>query len=63
MNGRQCRATCGLRAKNEPLTTNATLRRTARVVRHEDTKHDNARDLRRTTKRTKDCNAGQPEAT
>jgi hypothetical protein len=57
----QCRAACGLRAKNEPLTTTARLRRTARSVQQEEARYDNARQTRRTTKRAKDNNAGQPK--
>ena len=60
---RQCRENCGLRAKNEPLTTDATLRRTARAVKYERTRSDNARKTRQTAKRTKDDDAGQPETT
>jgi hypothetical protein len=63
LNARQCREACGLRAKNEPLTTNATLQRTARTTKPEDATCANARKARRTTKRTKDDNAGQPETT
>jgi hypothetical protein len=36
LDARQCRVTCGLRAKNEPLTTKARLRRTARRKVYED---------------------------
>jgi hypothetical protein len=61
LNARQCRGTCGLRAKNEPLTTNATLRRTARTAKHEDARCANARQIRQTTKRAAGDNAGQPE--
>ena len=50
----------GLRATNEPLTTDATLRRTARTAKYEKTQSDNARKTRKTTKRTADDNAGQP---
>jgi hypothetical protein len=63
LKARQCREACGLRAKNEPLATNATLGKTARTARHEDTRYANARETRRTTKRAKDNNAGQPETT
>jgi hypothetical protein len=58
LNARQCHETCGLRAKNEPLMTNATLQQTARNVKHEDAKCANARKTRRTTRRAKDDNAG-----
>jgi hypothetical protein len=60
LNAQQCREACGLRAKNEPLTTNATLQRTARTTKQEDTMCANARKTRRTAKRAKDDNAGQP---
>jgi hypothetical protein len=63
LDARQCRETCGLRAKNEPLTTNATLQRTARTATHEDAKCANARKTQRTTNRAKNDNAGQPETT
>jgi hypothetical protein len=49
LNARQCHDGCGLRTKNEPLTTNATLRQTARTARtaqHDDTKPANARKTR-----------------
>ena len=49
--------------KNEPLTTQATLRRTARATKHEETRCAHARKLRRTSQRTKDHNAGRPKAT
>ncbi|WP_143525844.1 hypothetical protein [Rhodanobacter sp. C05] len=39
----------------------ATLRRTARSVKHEEVRYANARKTRQTTERTKDDNAGQPE--
>jgi hypothetical protein len=63
LNARQCRETCGLRAKNKPLTTSATLRRTARTAKHEDARYASARKTQRTTRRTKDDNAGQPGTT
>jgi hypothetical protein len=63
LNARQCREARGLRAKNEPLTTNTTLQRTARTTKYEDAMCANARKTRRTTKRAKDSNAGQPETT
>jgi len=63
LNARQCRETCGLRAKNEPLTTDARLRRTARAAKREKTRCNNARKTPRTTKRTKDNDAGQPGTT
>jgi hypothetical protein len=63
LNARQCREDCGLRAKNEPLTTNARLRRAARTMKCEEARYANARKTRRTTKRAKDDNAGQPETT
>jgi len=63
LNARQCRETCGLRAKNEPLAADATLRQTARTAKHEKTRYDNARKTPRTTKRAKDNNAGRPETT
>jgi len=59
----QCREGCGLRAKNEPLTTKTTLRHTARMTKYEDATCANARETQRTTKRTKGNIAGQPEAT
>jgi len=58
LNARQCCAGCGLRTANEPLTTNATLRRTARTTKYEEAKRANARETEQTTKRTKDDNAG-----
>jgi hypothetical protein len=61
LNAPQCREACGLRAKNEPLATDATLRQTARIVKHEDACCDSARQPRQTTKRAADNNAGQPE--
>jgi len=63
LKARQCRAACGLRAKNEPLTTNATLQRIARTTKYEDAMCANAAQDTTNTKRTKDCDAGQPEAT
>jgi hypothetical protein len=48
LKARQCRKACGQRAKNEPLTTNATLRRTARTTKYEDAICANARKIRRT---------------
>jgi hypothetical protein len=36
LKARQCGEASGLRAKNEPLTTNATLRRTARTAKNEE---------------------------
>jgi len=60
LNARQCREGCGLRAKNEPLTTSTTLQRAARTTKHEDAVCANARKTPQTTKRTKDNNAGQP---
>jgi hypothetical protein len=60
LNARQCREACGLRAKNEPLTTNATLQRTTRTTKYEDAMCANARKTRQTAKRTKGNNAGQP---
>jgi hypothetical protein len=63
LNARQCHETCGLRAKNEPVTTNAKLRQTARTAKHEDAGRDSARQPRQTIKRAKDDNAGQPETT
>jgi len=63
LNARQRREAGGLRTKNEPLTTNTTLRRAARTTRYEETKYANARKTRRTTQGAKDDNAGQPETT
>jgi hypothetical protein len=60
LNARQCHEVCGLRAKNEPLTTSSTLQRTARTTKYEDAICADARKTRRTTKRAKDNNAGQP---
>jgi len=60
LNAQQCRATCGLRAKNEPLATNTTLQQTARTTEYEDAMCASARKTRQTTKRTKGNNAGQP---
>ncbi|MGY3040749.1 hypothetical protein ACVWWQ_002372 [Rhodanobacter sp. TND4EL1] len=61
LKARQCRDGCGLRAKNEPLTTKITLRHTARTAKQEEAKCANARETQRTTKRAKENNAGQPE--
>jgi hypothetical protein len=61
LNARQCHETFGLRAKNEPLTTDTTLRQTAPTVKHEEMRYDNARKTGKTTKRTTDNNAGRPE--
>jgi hypothetical protein len=63
LNARQCRVVCGLRAKNEPLTTNARLRRAARTMKCEEARYADARKTRRTNKRAKGGNAGQPETT
>jgi hypothetical protein len=63
LKAQQCRGACGLRTKSKPLTTNATLRRTARSVKQEETRYANARKTRRPTKRSKDDNANQPETT
>jgi hypothetical protein len=62
LNARQCREGCGLRAKNEPLTTNAKLRRTARTAKNEDAKYTNARQTQEVTRHAKDDNAGRPVA-
>jgi len=61
LNARQRRGACGLRAKNEPLMTNTTLRRTARTTEKVDAMRANARKTRRTTKHAGDDNAGQPK--
>jgi hypothetical protein len=63
LNARQCREDCGLRATNEPLTKEATLSQTARIVEHEDACRDSARQPRQPTKRTTGNNAGRPETT
>jgi hypothetical protein len=63
LNARQCHETCGLRTKNEPLTTNAKRRRTARTAKYEDAKYTNARQTQEVTRRAKDDNAGWPVAT
>jgi hypothetical protein len=63
LDGRQCRETLGLRATNEPLTTDAALRQTARTLKQEELRYDNARKTRRTTRRATDNNAGRPETT
>jgi hypothetical protein len=63
LNRRQCRKVCGLRAKNEPPTTNANLRKAARAAKQKEATYNNARKTRRTTKRANDDSAGQPEAT
>jgi hypothetical protein len=63
LKARQCRDGCGLRAKNEPLTTKAKLRQTARTTKPEDARYANARETRQTTQRATDNNAGQPETT
>jgi hypothetical protein len=60
LNARQCHETCGLRAKNEPLTKDATPQRTARTTKYEDAMCANARKTRQATKRAKDNHAGQP---
>jgi hypothetical protein len=58
LNGRQCHETCGLRAKDEPLTTDAMPQRTARTTKYEEAMCANARKARQATKRAKDNNAG-----
>jgi len=58
LNARQCHETCGLRTKNEPLTTDATPQRTARTTKCEDAMCANARKTRQATKRAKNNNAG-----
>jgi hypothetical protein len=63
LDARQWREICGLRAKNEPLTTKTKLRRTARIAQQEEARYDNARQTQRTTKHAKDTNAGHPETT
>jgi len=62
LNARQCHETCGLRAKNEPLTKDATPQRTARTTKYEDAMCANARKTRQATKRAKDNHACQHEA-
>src|SRR5690606_20799089 len=60
LNARQCREACGVRARNEPLTTNVMLQRTARTTKQEDAACVNARKTRQTTKHAKGNNAGHP---
>jgi hypothetical protein len=63
LNARQCGEAGGLRAKNEPLATDANLRRTARTAKNEEARCANACNVRMTTRRTKHCKAGRPETT
>jgi hypothetical protein len=57
----QCRESCGLRANNKPLTTDATLRRTARTAMHEKARDEHSRKLRTTPSARKTTTLAGPK--
>jgi len=61
LNARQCHETCGLRTKNEPLTTDATPQRTARTTKYEEAMYAYARKTRQRPSARKTTTQASPE--